>query len=147
MIDDIVGHENDLMFCSRTGLEVGVADREPCISLESRNSKGEPQALNSQCSMFLPPFLMDTALLLFSMHEVVLVGSRFHNPGSADVTETIVGTQLSTAGVVATVSSGPASTGKLRKFLPQTDRWICWGSLVIAGVRNRQDTRGNPPRR
>jgi hypothetical protein len=29
MIDDIVGHENDLMFCSRTGLEVGGADREP----------------------------------------------------------------------------------------------------------------------
>jgi hypothetical protein len=29
MIDDIVGHGNDLMFCSRTGLEVGVADREP----------------------------------------------------------------------------------------------------------------------
>jgi hypothetical protein len=29
MIDDIVGHGNDLMFCSRTGLEVGDADREP----------------------------------------------------------------------------------------------------------------------
>ncbi len=71
--------------------------------------------------MFLPPLLMDAALQLCFMHEVVLAGSRFHNFGSADVTGTIRA-RLSIARVAVTTSPGRGFTGKFWKFLAQFAR-------------------------